>query len=85
MEKFKLYDQVKLKYNPEDLDDEDLGMSGIVLKSPLNQFKGKLDYTFVYRGTMLENEEKAFISVYFSDTTSDRIYLINKMYLELAE
>lgn len=81
----KINDKVKLKYSSEDLESLDLGASGIVIHSPLKQFSSFLDDIFVYRGTLKENDEHCFISLYSSLRTSNRIYMITKNFIEKIE
>ena len=53
---FELYQPVVLTYDEEDLEPVDLGMSGIVLESPLEELKRYLvGYQFIYKGRILEN------------------------------
>lgn len=61
MEEIKRCDTVVLVYTDDDLADEDLGMSGIVLKSPLDDFRYDLKAKYYYIGCLKEDEERVVI------------------------
>lgn len=67
-----------------DYTDEDLGMSGIVLKSPLEYFDRykKLNDMFHYGGTLLENPDWCFINEILSDGSVLRIHKMLKCYIK---
>ncbi len=74
-------DIVVLNYTQEDLEPEDLGMSGIVLKSPLKQFGSRLNDDFYVIGTLKEDE--TFMIICLESGANDRDYLVSKNYLKL--
>ena len=55
--KFEINQPVLLNWTEDLLDDEDFGLSGMVLESPFKEFKNKLTNTFYYGGTLMENPE----------------------------
>lgn len=77
---FERLQPVLLDYTEDDLDDEDLGMSGIVLPSPFDWFikRGSLKDTFIYMGTIKEDEERCVISWKSMDGEFIRDWLVLK-------
>jgi len=57
MENFTLGQSLLLNFTEEDFYPEDLGMSGIVLPGPGEQFRHLLNDTFSYLGTILERPD----------------------------
>lgn len=79
-------DKVKLDYTEGDLEDEDLGMSGIVLSSPLAQFND-LRATFEYLGVFEFNAKTwCFIRAESNQFNrgKERVYMVQQSYLKKA-
>lgn len=75
---FKRGDVVRIKYTEEDLQNEDLGMSGIVLSSPLSKLRTRLDEDFIFIDT-LKNDRETCV-VFNKNNKWD--YLLHISYLE---
>lgn len=75
---FKKGEIVRIKYTEEDLQNEDLGMSGIVLSSPLSKLKTRLDEDFIFIDT-LKNDRETCV-VFNKNNKWD--YLLHISYLE---
>lgn len=68
---YELNEPILLNYSEDLLGDEDFGMSGIVLKSPFEQFKHRLDETYYYGGTIKELPEWCIIEYKVKHDTRD--------------
>ena len=75
---YEMNEPVLLNYTKNDLHSEDLGASGIVLDSIFKDFKYILDDTFVYFGTIKENEEWCVIYRKTYDNIRGREYAVLK-------
>lgn len=78
---YEINEPVLLNWTKDMLDDEDLGMSGIVLESPFKDFnnRGLLNATFYYSGTMREDADLCVISYKYShDGKKIRDYIFQK-------
>lgn len=87
--KFEYGQPVKLVYTQEDLEPEDLGFSGIVLESPLQEMKRYLEgYEFIYKGRIEELESHIVICpvTRIEPMGSElRLFMISDIYVEADE
>lgn len=72
--KYEINQPVKLAWTDELLDDEDFGLSGMVLESPFKEFKHILNDTFHYGGTLMENPEWCILEARDMRGDTRRIY-----------
>jgi hypothetical protein len=81
-------DIVVLDYKPEDLDCEDLGMSGIVLRSVLHEFKMWLDSKYLYIGHIQDRPERVIVERLQDGahlTATGKVYMTFPWYLKKFE
>jgi hypothetical protein len=73
-------DIVKLVYRMCDLEDEDLGMSGQALSSPLAKFGSRLNERFFVIGTIKELNDVYVLQL--ESGQNDRDYIVDLQYLQ---
>jgi hypothetical protein len=81
-------DIVVLNYTPEDLECEDLGMSGIVLQSVLEKFKLWLDSKYLYIGHLQDRPDRVILERLKDDTylsKTGNIYMTLSNYIKKVE
>lgn len=84
MKKFIIGQKVKLVFEDEDYEDEDLGMSGIVLTGPAKKYEWALKHDLYYAGTLSINKDWCLLesrrsNEIYKEFTIQKIYVYDRI------